>query len=552
MRPTGYLTCRMLLAVLLCFCLATQAQQRYYVRLTDKAGSAFSVLHPEEFLSQKAVQRRLRQHLEITEEDLPVSAEYIAAITAAGARVLYPLKWDNALVISSADTSLASRLLGLPFIYSLAAISSGGEAVVQKKLEPGPAKSYKSSPADTSVYGVAANQDVMVQVNQLHQQGFRGEGILIAVMDGGFDGIDRDPYLQNAFLAGQIKYTWNYVYDTGFVYGYDPHGSYVFSDLAANLPGQMVGTAPNADFLLFITEDVRSELIIEEYNWVAAAEKADSMGADIISSSLGYTTFDPQDSMFNTTYATLNGHTSPIAVAANRAAAKGLLVVVSAGNEGSSSWHYLTTPADADSAVAVGAVSAEGSPAFFSGFGMPWDTMVKPNLAAQGNPAWVSLGSGNPGQDMGTSFSCPIVAGAFACLRQAMPMVPVMAMIKAVEQSASLHPNPTASMGYGIPDFGLASSLLKAEYPQDTLKVYSNRVFPDPFSDRLTIYFGQATDTALHLELTDALGRLAWSGDYHVQLNRGSLFTVPLPELPKGIYLLRINGAFARRLLKGP
>jgi hypothetical protein len=392
----------------------------------------------------------------------------------------------------------------------------------------------------------------MLHINALHERGYWGDSVLIAVMDAGFVNVPHNDFFAKAYAENRILYTWNYVFDTSYVYGYDQHGAETFSDIAACIPHRMVGTAPNAQYLLFVTEDVRSETIVEEYNWVHAAERADSMGADVFSTSLGYTTFDASDSADNTTYAMLNGHTTPMAIAGNTAASKGIIVVNSAGNDGASAWHYISTPADGDSVVAVGSVTYNGGISGFSGRGPNSAGLIKPNVCAQGQGAAVVLVTGATGYSNGTSFSCPIMAGAFACLRGAFPSAPNMNIIDAVQRSADHASQPDSSYGYGLPDFGIAYDYLKALYPTDTMPSRV-LVYPNPFSNSLTINVHYLLNSPIDLELFDLTGRKVWGSSYPIGTYTDDLLHITLPaSLATGSYTLRLNRNIPVRLVKKP
>jgi serine protease AprX len=524
------------------------AQDNYYIRFRDKDNNKYTPGHPEAYLSARSIERRRAQHIAIREDDLPVTESYVDSIAVLGAHVVYRLKWDNAILVRSADTALTARLRLFPFVKSVAKISGQGPSDVLKKLDA-PVKALKADQTDTGYYGAAANQNVMIQANKLHELGYRGDGVLIAVMDAGFINVPTNPYFAQLYAEGRVLYTWNYVFDTSYVYSYDEHGAYTFSCMAANIPNQMAGTAPNAQYLLFVTEDVRSEKIIEEYNWASAAEVADSIGADVFSTSLGYTTFDPVDSMYNTTYATLDGHSTPIAIAANKAANKGIIVVSSAGNDGQDAWRYIATPADADSGVAVGAVNAAGVIAPFSSIGPPFDSMVKPNICAQGSPAAVVLTDGTIGYDDGTSFSCPIAAGAFACLRQAFPTVPNMAIIAAVEQSCNRYTDPDSAYGYGIPNFGAAYTYLKGLYPAGPAA--GSMAYPNPFDNMIDIKVPGTIGIPIAVDIYNVQGQKVWAATY-AQPPVHNILELTLPYLAQGVYIVHVNDTYTIRMVKQP
>lgn len=269
-------------------------------------------------------------------------------------------------------------------------------------------------------YGQATGQTQMIAMDALHNLGYAGEGMLIALLDGGFLDANIMPSLDSVFSNNQVLATWDFVSNDANVYDDNWHGASVFSCIAANVPGEMVGTAPHAQFLLLRSEDVSSEYIIEEYNYAAAAEFADSAGADVIHSSLGYTKFD--DASQDHTYADMNGNTAPATIAADLAAKKGIIVTSSAGNEGNSQWNYISVPADGDSVLAVGAVDQQAMYSSFSSNGPSADGRVKPDVAAVGGSTFLFMPF-NPSvvQASGTSFSGPIIAGAAACLWQSWP-----------------------------------------------------------------------------------------------------------------------------------
>jgi serine protease AprX len=531
--------------------LSISAQDTYYVRFTDKNNNSYPVSRPEAFLSPRSIERRRAQQIPVTETDLPLTDSYVNALAPLADRIVYRLKWDNAIIFKSSDTSFAAKARQFPFVRSVTKISGQGPSAIQKKLSPISQKNLSSSTLDTGFYGVSQNQNAMINVNALHQMGYWGDNVLIAVMDAGFVNVSSNPYFTQTYAQGRVLYTWNYVYDTSDVYGYDSHGAETFSCIAANIPHQMVGTAPNAQFLLFVTEDVRSEKIIEEYNWAHAAEVADSIGADVFSTSLGYTTFDPIDSMYNTTYASLNGDSTPIAKAANLAARRGILVINSAGNYGNDSWHYPDTPGDADSGVSVGAVDAQGTISGSSSWGPNSAGVLKPNLCAQGVNASVVLTDAIPGYSSGTSFSCPITAGAFACLRGAFPSVPNMAMIAAVQRTGTYAANPNDHYGYGIPDFGLAYRYLRLQYPGDTMAAPQALIYPNPFATSFNILISGLLNAPVNVDIYDLLGQKVWTGSYPIGTYTDNIIQVAPPYLGTGSYILRINNTYTTRIVKG-
>jgi subtilisin family serine protease len=400
-------------------------------------------------------------------------------------------------------------------------------------------------------YGDAFRQIRQLNADFLHDQQFQGQGVLIAVLDAGFNSADVVPAFDLLRSSNRIVATWDFVAQETSVFEDDAHGTSVLSCMAAEVPGQMIGTAPQASYLLLRTEDANSEYIIEEYNWAAAAAYADSAGADLISSSLGYTQFD--DPVQDHVYADMDGNTCPASVAADIAAAKGLLVLVSAGNQGSSFWHYISAPSDADSVLAVGAVDSLGYMASFSSWGPSSDGRVKPDVAAMGRRATVSFFDGSFGTSNGTSFSCPILAGAAACLWQAHPSKSNLEVLNAIRQSASYYLTPGDSLGYGIPDFMAAHLQLGGTVLELPVEDRINSVYPNPFTERMSVDFFSTRAQVLTLTLFDLSGRMVYNGEEDAAANSTVRLEVQVPDLAAGSYLLRIDSSertFVREVQK--
>lgn len=528
--------------------LATMAFQlseasRYFIRFTDKNNSPYSVSNPSAFLSVEAIQRRSNANIPVTIEDIPVNMSYIDSIRTAGAVILNVSKWLNGISIEC-DSLVYDQIRTFPFVESTRSI---------KRIATNAPKDAKKDPANIPPfrnpvmlrvqnldYGNSFNQINMINGDYLHDLGFTGEGIPIAVLDAGFYNVDQLEAFDSIRLNNRILGTWDFVNDESSVYEDNSHGMQVLSCIAGNLPGQLVGTAPSASFWLLRTEDAATEYLIEEYNWVSGAEYADSVGARIISSSLGYSTFD--DSTMDHNYAEMDGNTTPASIGADMAAARGMLVLVSAGNLGNGPWHYISAPSDADSVLAVGAVDEFGFKAGFSSWGPSSDGDVKPNVAAQGQQTTVASIGGGISSANGTSFACPVLAGAAACLWQAHPGKSNMEVFNAIQQSASYWQNPGDSLGYGIPDFRVAHLLLggiELNFPEGDKLL---GVFPNPFSDRLEIRFFSERSRKMDIELVDGLGRPVTARTEVLQ--RGFVNTVNLDTagaLSQGLYFLHIR-----------
>ena len=308
-------------------------------------------------------------------------------------------------------------------------------------------------------YGRGDNQITQLNGHFLHNRGFRGEGITMAVFDAGFYHVNSLPSFDSIRANNQILGTRDFVDGGTEVYDADTHGMQVLSTIAANMPGQFVGTAPKAQFWLFRTEDGSSENVIEEYNWVCAAELADSVGVDIIHSSLGYYDFDDNQQDYD--WEQLDGNTAVSTIGSDIAASKGILITTSAGNEGNDPWRHITAPGDADSCLTIGAVNSRGMYVYFSSQGPSADGRIKPDVCGKGMFSTVQGRTGSIATASGTSFSGPIVAGLVACLWQAFPNATNMQIIEAIQKSSTQYNNPDEKLGYGIPDFNLAYFYLK-------------------------------------------------------------------------------------------
>ncbi|MBK8774073.1 MAG: S8 family peptidase [Chitinophagaceae bacterium] len=470
-------------ALLLIFFNPANAQlTRYIVSLKNKAFNEYTLANPIAYLSQRAIDRRNRYNIAIDSLDLPVTGRYIDSIRNAGSvTIINTSKWLNQVAIKTSDAVALAKINAYPFVMNVTAIASlsmANEPTENDKffLENNTGKLIgtgdnvpTSSLNGIYDYGLSGPQVTIHNNHFLHNMGFSGQGMQLAMMDAGFFHYQTLPTFDSIRLNNQILGTWDFVANEASVNEDYYHGMQCLSTIAANMPGSFVGQAPKANFYLFRTEDVASEYPIEEQNWAAAAEYADSLGVDVTSTSLGYYSFD--DASLNYTYNDMDGNTTISAKAADIAAKKGMLCVVAAGNEGTNSWHYLITPSDADSVLAVGAVNANGDAASFSSYGPSSDGQIKPGVAAVGWMAVVAnTSNGAPQFGNGTSFACPNMAGVSTCLWQAFPEVNNMAIIVALQKSASKYTTADDRVGYGIPDVKKAFALLiKKLYTQNAM-----------------------------------------------------------------------------------
>ncbi|MCB9169215.1 MAG: S8 family serine peptidase [Flavobacteriales bacterium] len=493
---------------------AQTAPATYRVAFTDKTNTPFSIDHPEAFLSQRAIDRRLRQEIAIDELDLPVDPAYVDALMAAGAfQLMYRSKWTNSVTIRSTDTLALDSIGDLYFVSSVRMVGSGDghPRRVGDKFDPAAPKGMIGGYYEP-IYGESYRQIEMLNGHLLHAAGAEGQGMCIGILDSGFDHADSLPAFAELFARGGILMTEDVVDEDGDVYHEHWHGRTVLSCMAGRIDGHLLGTAPLADFVLVRTENANSEYIVEEDNWVRGAELCDSMGCDVLNTSLGYTTFD--DSLQDHTYGDMNGTTARISIAASIAATRGMVVVVSAGNSGDKDWHYIGAPADAEGILAVGAVGPDRSVAAFSSRGPSSDGRVKPDVAAVGLHAY---GLGFDGDQVesinGTSFSGPILAGGLACLWQLHPDRSAEEIRQAVIQSASHHAHPDDDLGYGIPDLWRAHLLLGGTDLTGLANATFLEVMPVPFTDHfeLALFTGDADRSEIRLYGPD--GRQVWEAN---------------------------------------
>jgi serine protease AprX len=463
----------LLVLFILAFLFNSRAQDtRFVVKFKDKVGTPYSISNPSQFLSARSIARRTRQNIPVDETDLPITPRYLDSIRLAGAvTILNVSKWLNQVAIYTTDAAALAKINSFPFVITTQA--------VRHRIIPGQPQDKFADPGGdagpltqqpTSNYYDYGSSYAQIHIHNgdfLHNQGFRGDNMLMSIMDAGFYGYKTNPLLASLLTNGQIKEAYNFVDPSVDVNTEHWHGMHCLSIIGANDPGQIVGSCPNALFYLYQTEDNSSESPMEEQNWVAAAERADSIGVDVISTSLGYTQFD--NPAFNHTYADMNGKTTIIAKGNAMAARKGMLSVVAAGNDGSGSWHYIDTPADSDSTVTVGAVSTAGVVAGFSSYGPSYDGRVKPDVASVGVGTFHVETNGTVGAGNGTSYACPNMAGLVTCLWEAFQEVTNMQVISALQKSSTTYTAPNNRIGYGIPDVKKAFViLLKQLYTQQS------------------------------------------------------------------------------------
>ncbi|OFX58389.1 MAG: hypothetical protein A2066_14845 [Bacteroidetes bacterium GWB2_41_8] len=451
----------------------------YWVQLKDKKGTPFQISNPEAFLSQRAIDRRARQHIAIDETDLPVSPVYIDSLKNRGLEIIHTSKWLNGITVRTADTALIGKIAGLQFVSELQLTRPASALkLARSKFR----EDELNAEIDPSTYGIAITQLTQLNGQYLHNQGFRGKGIQIAVLDAGFWHVNQIAAFDSLRLSNRILGTRDFVDPYSDIYQQHTHGMSVLSCMGGNLPGKLIGTAPDASYFLIRTEQDPTEYLIEEDNWVAGAELADSVGVDVINSSLGYGDFD--DPAMSHSYSDLNGKKTRITKAANMAFSKGILVFNSAGNEGAGG---IKAPSDGENVIAVAAVDKYGVRASFSSVGPAYGGAIKPNVAAMGASTFLVTSGGALWYSSGTSFSSPVLAGMGACLLQANPYANVKQVKMAIEQSGHQYSKPDSLLGYGIPDFGKADKYLKVNSLNNQISEQSWFVSPNPFNDYLLV-----------------------------------------------------------------
>ena len=536
---------------------------KYRISFLNKNNSPYSITNPSAFLSQKAIDRRSNQGIPINMLDIPVNQCYIDSVTNFGATFINKSKWFNSIIVSLTDTNILQQINTLPFVKSSELVISVSTKKKKNKqndetinktaniyFKPQYYQNYytanekhivneKDAKATQNIdYGQAYLQINMLQGTFLHNQGYTGQGMTIAVLDAGFSQVDIMNAFDSLWLNGQILGTHDFVSPGNNVFNEATHGMMVLSTMGANLPGQIVGTAPKASYWLIRTEDATSENPIEEDNWASGAEFADSVGADIINSSLGYTTFN--NPIMSHTYQDMDGKATRATLAATIAARKGILVVNSVGNSGEGAWRYIGAPSDADSIISVGAVDTNEGHASFSSIGPTYDGRVKPTVVALGQDAVFATATGISTGN-GTSFSSPILCGMATCLWQAFPQKTNQEVIEAIKHSASQYLTPDSLLGYGIPNFQIASILLSGNKIHNFDSENTFNMFPNPFDEILHIAYNSIDTQKVQIELYDLSGEKLMSiNDIPRHQGYNSITINNLLVLKKGLYFVRI------------
>ncbi len=494
------------------------AQDYYLVHLQPKENVENSLNNPSSFLSERAIQRRQNRAVNLDQKDVPINPSYIQQIKNLDLNYVGASKWLNTVMIDTYSSEVITQLQNLPFVQSVESMVRNPNAG-RNELQP----KFSSTSLTDFNYGHAQNFIFQLELEALHQAGFSGQNMWIGVIDSGFPGVNNIPAFQHLYSSNRIVDTKNFVDDRS-IYEMNSHGTMVLSTMAAVDTYSYTGTAPNASYALYVSEDASVETPKELMYWIQAAERADSIGVDIINTSLGYTTFD--DSRYDFTYADMNGRTTLISKGAEIAASRGIFVVNAMGNDGNSSWYYLGAPADAPNVFSIGANTVSFSPADFTSFGPNSDNVYKPNVSAMGYMTALYRPEGQVSYASGTSFASPIMAGSVASLMSAYPNLSINDLKTKIEESAHLYPYYDEQLGYGVPSFRLIMESLK------TNEIIESKAFiyPNPTSKVVKINSNQEV---IKIELLDVLGKVIKKDQSTNEMN--------IEHLPSGMYWLKIH-----------
>ena len=526
------------------YCLQLAAQEDAWIFLKDKPDAAIYLASPLTMLSQRSLDRRTKQNIALDNKDVPIDAAYYTQVkNSTGITVLAKSKWMNAIHVQGAQLDIKNLKVNLSFVEQIE-FANNSLNVKGKVSQPLAKTKTNNKFAEVKTdfnYGNASNQITMLKGDYLHEQGYTGAGMQIAVIDAGFPNINTLAAFKRLRDNNQILGGYDFVNRSTSFYSGHNHGTNVLSDIAAFIDGQFVGTAPDASFYLFRTEDAENEVPLEESLWVEAAERADSLGVDVINTSLGYTTFD--EDKYNYSYADMDGKTTFITRGAEIGVSRGMILVNAAGNSGNDVWNYIGAPADASSVFTVGAVTAAKTIASFSSFGPTADNRVKPDVLAQGQSVYIiSHTSGNPATSNGTSFSSPIMAGVVACFWQAFPNLTNTQIMQRIRESSDRYSNPDVQYGYGIPNF--ESAYAKVLNNENVDFETTTTIFPNPVNNTFTIQTNIQDLSQFSIHIYNVIGKKVLE-EKRLQNN-----IIDVSVLKSGIYVLRIMNKNQQKTIK--
>ena len=423
----------------------------YRLHLTDKKGTPYSLNHPSRYLSRRSIERRKRQQLPLDSTDLPVNPRYLRLIEQRGVSIVGPSRWQNTVLVRLKDSSMVHHLEQLPCVRGSKLVWIAPDSITPTAIKTPYHDDFEARDSVGSAeYGKSHSQIHLLQGHRLHHIGLTGQDMMIAVIDGGFKNVDRIPAFQQIDICGFQDFV-NPASPS--IFAETDHGTKVLSAMAINQPFFYIGTAPRASYWLLRSEDQQTEQEVEEDYWTMAAEFADSVGCDLINSSLGYNEYDHPWMSHRLSH--LDGRTAFVSRSAALLASKGVVLVNSAGNSGMGPWKKIGVPSDADNILTVGAITADEPRhiAPFSSVGPSQDGRVKPDVVAIGAPTFLVNGRGVIMEDMGTSFSAPTICGLAACLWQGMPEKTAAEIIELIRQNGDNKDHPDNIYGYGVPNF---------------------------------------------------------------------------------------------------
>ena len=460
---------RQIFTLVLCiFSLTAQGQDTYLVYLNQEKIE----YEANPALSPASIEKRLNNRLAIDHRDFRISKNTLVQLKSFGI-IKSQSRWLTACIMEMTEQN-ANAIRSMDLVLRVIKLKSlSSKKISNSKLE---------ATFTEKEYGQMYAQVKMHEGQVLHDQGFQGQGLKIAVFDAGFSELPTIQSFRHLFMENRVFPTYNFVFDTSNVFGYDGHGTAVLGCMASYLVDTIVGAAPKADYYLFVTEDSRSESKVEEVNWALAAEMADSIGVDIIQSSLGYSIFD--DPATNYKPQEMDGKTAISSIAANIATSKGILVISSAGNSGNNSWRIINAPADVEDVVAVGAVNYDRSITNFSSRGYNAKGIIKPNVCAVGRGTALFANKGNVSYGNGTSFASPTIAGLAACLWQKNRTWSAQEIRSAIYLASDRFASVNSDYGFGIPDFSKATRPILVN--SDTAQL---KIFPNPSSKSVIVEF---------------------------------------------------------------
>lgn len=519
---------RLLVVIGLCTSALTLAQEnRYMVFYKDKANSPYTLTAPEQFLSARSIARRSNQSISLTELDLPVNESYKVQVAETGAVILFSSKWFNASLIEATASEIAA-IQGLSIVQSVAYVAPGKNGTGGRT-----GNKWTKHSEDPPTANILQNK--MLGLDAMHSDGITGEGVLIAVLDSGFPGVNTTAPFNHIIQGNRILDSYNFAYQSDQVFAYDDHGTEVFSTIAAVSSGLYQGGAPAATYLLYVTEYVPTEYRVEEYFWAVATERADSAGVDIISSSLGYNEFD--DQTMDYAYADLDGEHAVISKAAAFAFARGIVVVNSAGNVfPGSDWIRIAPPADVEQVLSVGSVDGLQNRASSSLTGPNANGTNKPDVMAMGAGASVVNFTGGIASASGTSFSAPQIASLVAGAWQMKPDLTAIEMVDLIRKAGSRYFAPDNLYGYGIPTYQAIKNILDFPSVGDGTFIYPNPAV----NNELKIAIAPVQGQPVHFELSTIMGQPVYEQNYLANWNANP-FTLDISSLSPGVYLAHVT-----------